>query len=68
MDKEDERADLLRMRAMIEQELERISDLIYLWGPHDDDTEFTYYVKKATYYRDILKRIEQDLTALGNDT
>jgi hypothetical protein len=67
MDKEDERADLLRMRAMIEQELERIGDLLYLWGPHDDDTEFTDYVKKATYYRDILKRIERDLKNLDND-
>lgn len=61
MHDDEQRADYQRMKGIIEPELQRIADLIYLWGPLDDDQEFTDLVNKARYYRDILQKINIEL-------
>ena len=52
---------LLTMKRLVETEMNRLDDLIYFYDAHDDDSEFTALVDKATYYRGIIERINEDL-------
>ena len=42
----------------------RLGELILFHKPQDNDYNFDDYIGKATYYRDILLRINQDLARL----
>ena len=52
---------LLTMKRLVEAEMDKLNDLIYFYGVHEDDDEFTDLVNKAKYYRGIIERIDEDL-------
>ena len=49
------------MKRLVEAEMNKLNDLIYFYGVHDDDDEFTDLVNKAKYYRGMIERIDRDL-------
>lgn len=52
---------LITMKRLVEAEMNKLNDLIYFYGVHDDDDEFTDLVNKAKYYRGMIERIDRDL-------
>ncbi len=59
-----EREDLLGLKRIIEPELARLDELLLFHKPQDSDQDFYDFVRKATYYRDMLKQIDADLAKL----
>lgn len=60
-----ERDHLLSLKRVVKPELARLEALLLFHKPHDNDQDFDDFIRKAVYYRDILKRIEADLAKLS---
>lgn len=58
---DEERNDLLELKASIERYLPTLHDEIIELSPYEDDIRFDTIVGKAKYYRGILARINQQL-------
>lgn len=58
---EDERKDLLVLKASVERHLSTLHDEIIELSPYEDDLKFDALIGKAKYYRRILDRINQQL-------
>lgn len=65
MDSGPDKETLLTRKQFVEREMDRLDDLIYFYGVHDDDDEFTDLVNKAKHYRDRIERINIDLRRFG---
>ena len=60
-----ERDHLLSLKQIIEPELVRLEALLLFHKPQESDNDFNDFIRKAVYYRDILKQIEADLAKLS---
>lgn len=58
---DDERNDLLQLKAIVEQYLSTLHDEIIGVSPYEDDRYFDEPLQKAKYYSGILDRINQQL-------
>lgn len=58
---DDERNDLLELKATVERHLSTLHDEIINISPYKDDLYFDAFLEKAKYYRGILARINQQL-------
>ncbi len=59
---EQQRQDYLEMKAAVELALERVDEQIKIFPAKGSDNRFAELVRKAIYYRDILRQIEEALT------
>lgn len=53
--------DLYELKYLITGYLQKLEELIILHPANRRDIEFEEMIKKAIYYRDILKRIDEQL-------
>lgn len=60
----DEKTMLLDLKWHMERHLESLEDQLILSDPHDNDELYDFLNKKAVYYREKLKEIEQRLKEL----
>ena len=56
---DDERNDLLELKASVEHHLSTLHDEIIGLSPYEDDLYFDALLGKAKYYRGISTRINQ---------
>lgn len=51
----------LELKRLLESYLLEINDSILDFPPFGDEEKFNFLVKKAIYYRNIIKKIKEDL-------
>lgn len=60
----DERTMLLDLKWHMERQLRNLERQLILIDPRGDDKEYDFLNKKAIYYRDKLKELEERLSEL----
>lgn len=63
---ENERRFLLDMRANLEKYIQLINDQLITYKPEDDDEKHEFLVKKAIWFRDALKKVNDQLNQNDN--
>ena len=58
---EQKRQDCLRMKAAVEQALERLNEQLKIFPAKGSDKRYRELIDKAIYYRTILEQIDEAL-------
>jgi hypothetical protein len=52
----------LELKLLLEKYLTEINDAILTFPPHGEEEKFEFLIKKAISYRDIIQRINDELS------
>jgi hypothetical protein len=60
---EQRRQDYLAMKAALTEILDRLNDQIEFYPFDSDEKKYQDLIRKAIYYRDLIRQIDQQLNA-----